>query len=86
LKIIRLKGDRPTPADRDRTAIAPKLEPGENADSWCVAIAQPETVLKPSPPVSSDRRDCNVYRWRNKNPFENLLNLYFADLSILEKA
>lgn len=35
--------------------------------------------------LSSDRRDSNVYRWRNKNSLENLLNLYFADLFILEK-
>jgi hypothetical protein len=71
---------RPTPADSDRTAIAPKLETGETA------IAQPETVLKQSPLVSSDRRDFSVYRRRNKNPFENLLNICFADPSVLKQA
>jgi uncharacterized protein len=47
--------------------------PMDMADASLVVLAE---HLGHGRILSSDRRDFNVYRWRNKNPFENLLLNY----------
>jgi hypothetical protein len=47
--------------------------PMDMADASLVVLAE---HLGHGRILSSDRRDFNVYRWRNKNPFKNLLLNY----------